>query len=560
MSALQSTAGNGAASRMVEQQRHEQDTRPGQQPAGRSSHDHADPVQRAQAPQAGVTVQRAGGGSTPPPSAQPGGHNPPVQQPQQSGPTGQQNPQNAPTPIMSPEQVQAIVEQVKSHFENEFIRLQTPELANWSTEANQSGAYRTMVDKGQLWKDSRQVEPSAQTGRAFVAEKSQKNLSNTWGEAVSPGGDWQVPIYQKMLAALNTRVLHHYTTSDRIGQMLGSDGVGEMKSKDKLTQEDPSKKNDHNTQQIDVDHLANTGFVYFFIAKDNAPFRDTRFAAGKGKPARIVLPMAGMIQDGWIMMNDFIDQENPTVRADKDGNSISYKRDIRDPSVPPEDRKHNSPEAKMELARDGIRQYWKNAPDLDKKAHDLAHGLAQSMMTNAAWSEQTKAITDLAQLRKDASAEFAKQLKNNNAFKLGYDALAEQITAQSKKAAQFNRQVRRFDPDPYLLGGTMRHMHGAGTENTSNAQANMQGAVKRYKEHLHGNILAGSHILPGLAARGVLEIARMEAAGGNEPMVARMKNMSGDALVDMLLKDYVRPQVMIPWSVGIKQGDVQYKS
>ncbi len=34
--------------------------------------------------------------------------------------------------------------------------------------------------------------------------------------------------------------------------------------------------------------------------------------------------------------------------------------------------------------------------------------------------------------------------------------------------------------------------------------------------------------------------------------------MSGDELANVLLKDFIRPQAMIPWSVAITRGDVQY--
>ncbi len=34
--------------------------------------------------------------------------------------------------------------------------------------------------------------------------------------------------------------------------------------------------------------------------------------------------------------------------------------------------------------------------------------------------------------------------------------------------------------------------------------------------------------------------------------------MSGDELADMLLRNFIRPQAMLPWSVAITKGDVQY--
>jgi hypothetical protein len=104
----------------------------------------------------------------------------------------------------------------------------------------------------------------------------------------------------------------------------------------------------------------------------------------------------------------------------------------------------------------------------------------------------------------------------------------------------------------------MRYMHG--TANARKPEAEAAGAVRRYREHLRGNILAGPHILPGLASRGVLEISRIEAQGGHDALAERMKAMPGDDLADMLLKDFIRPQAMLPWSVAITRGDVEYKN
>jgi hypothetical protein len=82
-------------------------------------------------------------------------------------------------------------------------------------------------------------------------------------------------------------------------------------------------------------------------------------------------------------------------------------------------------------------------------------------------------------------------------------------------------------------------------------------AIKRYRQQVHGNTLAGPHIISGLALRGVLEIARIEAQGGHGALVNRMKAMSGEELFRMLLKDFIRPQAMVPWAVRITRGDVE---
>jgi hypothetical protein len=103
----------------------------------------------------------------------------------------------------------------------------------------------------------------------------------------------------------------------------------------------------------------------------------------------------------------------------------------------------------------------------------------------------------------------------------------------------------------------MRHINGAASEAVSSGPG-AAALVQRYREHLSGNILAGPHIVPGLALRGALEISRIEAAGGNEPLADRLKAMPGDELADLLLRTFVRPQAMLPWSVRITRDDVEY--
>ncbi|MDO0932834.1 DUF4157 domain-containing protein [Streptomyces sp. DG2A-72] len=485
-------------------------------------------VQRAE--KAG-TVQRTPDGTTPPTS---------------------QNPGNPAPPAISQEQFLAVMAGVKDHIANRYIEDHVPDLRDWATGANDAEAYRTMTDKGSFWTRSRNHEPTTTGGRAFVASRSQTNTDDMAIERGPNSADWQTEVEQKLVAALNERVLHHYTSEGRINTIFENGEPGEMKSKQKLVKDDPSKANAHNTGEFDEQELANDGFVFFFIGKKNAAFRNTRFSEGSGRPARIEVPIDGLVKSGWIMMNDFLDQEYPTLRSDAEGNLLSYKRD----DLHPQDPKFNSPEGKMMEAMASIRGIWTQVPHLDVLAKNIATFLSQSFANGAGsvGPQQTQAIMDLAKVRKWVDDAF-----KNRGLDGEYRGLVNELESQFAKSVKFDTQVRRFDPDSELIGGQMRYMEG--TPGAKSPEAKLTpGAVARYKEHLRGNILAGPHIIPGLASRGVLEITRIEGQGGHDALVRKMKAMLGDDLVDMLLKDFIRPQAMMPWSVAITRGDVTYKS
>jgi hypothetical protein len=59
------------------------------------------------------------------------------------------------------------------------------------------------------------------------------------------------------------------------------------------------------------------------------------------------------------------------------------------------------------------------------------------------------------------------------------------------------------------------------------------------------------HLVPSQLARDPYGL------DGGAPRMTALST-SGDDLVDTLLKDFIRPQTMLPWSVAITRGDVQY--
>jgi hypothetical protein len=424
---------------------------------------------------------------------------------------------------------------VRTQIENDYLAKHTPELAGWAATPELARPYITMVDTGELWNRARRRDPtSTRGGRVHIAEQSWKNLHGMAYEIDQRGGDWREPMADRMTAALNTLVLRHYTNAGRLERM-GRSTHPAIDAKQKLLQEDPSLAGETNTPAHDEHYLANTGFVFFFLENRNAPFRTTRFTDGD-RPARVTVPMSRLTANGWIMLTDFLDQDFPTIRADEHGETLKYSRFDR---VAPEDR--------MTSFKNKADELWRKDPLLKSALNSTSRALARALAADPA-TPPTRQIVRLLEEREEADQIF------KGMFNTGYTTARREFDRQAATAARFSRQVRRFSPagtigtPDFGLGGESRYMHGSGTAGAGSVGSDA--FVQRYREHLHGNILAGPDIVPGLALRGVLEVARIEAAGGNEPLVDRLKNMSGPDLVEVLLRDFVRPQAMLPWSVA----------
>ncbi|WP_030994001.1 MULTISPECIES: hypothetical protein [unclassified Streptomyces] len=423
-----------------------------------------------------------------------------------------------------------------------YIEEHVPDLANWAREMDESSPYDYMTEKGALW--GPELDSGAPPGRAFIASRSQKNITSMEQE-IAPDEGWQDAVRAKLEAALSTRQLHHYTTRQRAEKALGTSGSGHIDSKVKLLDDNPGKNIEHNTQDKDEEFLANDAFVFFFISEADAPFRKTRFTEGDASgPARIALPLSRITESGWIMLNDFIEIEHPTLRSNAEGELLSYRRDDESSD------KFHSPEGKAQEGRDKIKKFWRHFRELDRRAKILTTTLSENPDPS-----DREGILALADLLKDIKEDFTKAGVAD-----GYRRVVADARGHLERGARFNSQVRRFDVlqdgDRVPEHGSMRYMKGAGHRKAADARAAKE--VQEYTEYLHNNTLAGPHAIKGLALRGVLEISRIERQGGHDALVNRLKNMSGDELANVLLKDFIRPQAMIPWSVAITRGDVQY--
>ena len=74
-------------------------------------------------------------------------------------------------------------------------------------------------------------------------------------------------------------------------------------------------------------------------------------------------------------------------------------------------------------------------------------------------------------------------------------------------------------------------------------------------DRIFQNVLVGADIIPGLATRAALEVARISHV--NQTLGATMQSLDGDPLMLFMLKDLFRPQAMIPNGLAISSQHVQ---
>lgn len=74
-------------------------------------------------------------------------------------------------------------------------------------------------------------------------------------------------------------------------------------------------------------------------------------------------------------------------------------------------------------------------------------------------------------------------------------------------------------------------------------------------DRLFNNVLVGKDIIPGLASRAGLEVARIGHV--NPALGQKLSKLRGDALMLFILKDSFRPQAMIPNGLSVKEEHVQ---
>ncbi|WP_338320867.1 hypothetical protein, partial [Streptomyces lonarensis] len=277
----------------------------------------------------------------------------------------------------------------------EHIVTHVPALADWAQSPAAQLAYNQMADWGNLWRDA--LFGGYPGGRALIARMSHDNLWDMRLE-IGPQEGWHQDLRARVEQALSNRVLHHYTTADRVETMLAPGQSHEIKSKYQLVHNAPESSNpaENNTPEFDEIEFANDSFVFFFLADADAPFRGSRFGEGGAGPARIAVSQQPLSDEGWIMLTDFADREWPTLRADADGNLLSYRRDALPETA--------SPEARMWAAQQEIIDIWNDGLGaLYRTAYELSSDLSDNFATDAdhVSPEATAKIVKLAEVNRE---------------------------------------------------------------------------------------------------------------------------------------------------------------
>jgi hypothetical protein len=174
---------------------------------------------------------------------------------------------------------------------------------------------------------------------------------------------------------------------------------------------------------------------------------------------------------------------------------------------------------------------------------DFAQREYPDIMTNDANGAHTSWLpTRKAEEEKKARNEaFTHKVKH---FEYGLGALTEEhMEAMSAEPAS-NRRNAMSVVSPQV----------SGDRDSKQVYSGPQGTHK-VPDRLLQNVLVGPDIIPGLANRAALEVARIAAV--NPALAEGFKKLNGDALMLFMLKDLFRPQAMIPNSLNIQQEWVQ---
>ncbi|MEJ8650895.1 DUF4157 domain-containing protein [Streptomyces sp. MS1.AVA.3] len=144
-------------------------------------------------------------------------------------------------------------------------------------------------------------------------------------------------------------------------------------------------------------------------------------------------------------------------------------------------------------------------------------------------------------------------------------------TRDLKEPAKYTERVRKFElgvggieaedidamagrPDAERAAASIVTPQARGDADSEQKYYGEDGKNVSYKERIFQNVLHGHDIIPGLTERAVMEIARFEQT--NPKLADSLKGMSGEALMNYLLKHLLRPQAMLPNSVRIAEENI----
>lgn len=210
--------------------------------------------------------------------------------------------------------------------------------------------------------------------------------------------------------------------------------------------------------------------------------------------------------------------------------------------------KEKSEPAWMEPVRQKLRQALLGS----ELHHDTPAGRARAMLSDFAqreypeiWStKENRADTDSTLPTRDLKNP-GKHTEPVRKFALGVGALeAEDMMAVAGRPAAERAAASLVIPQV------------RGDEESTQNYYGEDGKPVAYKERLFQNILHGPDIIPGLPERDVMEFARFEQS--NPKPADSLKGMSGEALMNYLLKYLLRPQAMLPHAAQIAEENISH--
>ncbi|WP_175647666.1 hypothetical protein [Streptomyces cyaneochromogenes] len=423
------------------------------------------------------------------------------------------------------------------------------------TEQTQNYGYFLMYHFGRMWREPQMrgqpfngsylghfASLSAETRHTLEVDLdvSTERVRHNLGGAQGPA--WVDSKRAEIEAGLRQCVLRHYSPADRVESIMGTAQAPRpnpaLKSAAILEKEPTPFQ--HNTGGFDFVDLTNHGFVFFYIEQAGAGFRGSRF--GGPDPARITLPISMLEQhNGWVMQNDFLDREFPTIRATDQGEMLSY---TRKPDVAQKQDKYlsvpaKSPEGQLKNAVHEAKALYAAAEERVQRVAKTSEQVGRLAQQGDKPDVLIRKMRQLMQQEKALRDEVAKI----DQVKLG--ELQQKRASALDNSKKYSRQVRIHRP------ADMPAMTGH-TQYTGPASQTVR------EEKTRSNVLVGGDIIPGLAQRCIVEIARIQR---QQPSVgARLRAMSGDELINVLLKDFIRPQAMLQKTVPFTRADVEFKN
>ncbi|GIE81762.1 hypothetical protein Aph02nite_77120 [Actinoplanes philippinensis] len=420
--------------------------------------------------------------------------------------------------------------------------------------------YYLMRQFGTIWKSDFDIGQYP-VGNSFASPFEQVSARNLTSMTRSLDGNrtgddaWMDEVDSKVQASLRKCVLRHYAPADRLQRILdGPDDQRMLKSLELLRH--TGRPVEHNTEEVDQTDFANTGFVFFYIEPAGADFRESRF--GGEDPARVTVPIDLLAsRNGWVMLNDFADREFPTIRADDEGELVSYTRAETGPDVMETfPVAAGSPHGALKVARARYNELQKQ---LGK-----TFPIARQISKNAAVLAELAATSDSAK-----ALEYIEQLRTlDTDYRAWYDDALAELTKANDECERALAEVQRFrhpvrtyrpDNDPNLRVEERRERYQQiyyGPAHANNFAYRNSAKAIRY-DRRPDMTLVGGDVIPGLARRCVLEISYIRK--GHPLAAQKLIDKSGDELVNVLLRTFLRPQALLQKEVRFDASQVQFR-